>query len=465
MSQGQGAADAQYQRMTQTPIPRLITGLAIPTIISMLITSIYNMADTFFVSQLGTSATGAVGVVFSLMAIIQAVGFTLGMGSGSLISRLLGQQRHEDANRILASGFVSAVGFGLLLTVFGLLFLNPLMALLGATDTILPYARDYASYILFGAAVMASSFVLNNALRAEGHATLAMVGITTGGILNMLLDPLFIFAFDLGIAGAAIATLLSQCVSFAILLSCFLRGKSVLRLQPLKFSRHMGDYGRILKTGLPSFCRQGLASIATVLLNQNAAVYGDAAVAAMSIVGRVFMLILSVLLGYGQGFQPVIGYNYGAKRYDRVRQSFFFTVKVGFALMAVLATAGILAAPAVIGWFSQDAQVLQIGIFAMRAQCLGMLLQPLGVISNMTFQSLGKSGPATFLSAARQGIFFLPLILILPQVIGLAGVQLTQPLADVCTFFACFPFLLRFFRELLARESQEAETDQALRTA
>jgi Na+-driven multidrug efflux pump len=239
----------------------------------------------------------------------------------------------------------------------------------------------------------------------------------------------------------------------------------VLRLQPLKFSRHIGDYGRILKTGLPSFCRQGLASISTVLLNQNAAVYGDAAVAAMSIVGRVFMLILSVLLGYGQGFQPVIGYNYGAKRYDRVRQSFFFTVKVGFALMAVLATAGILAAPAVIGWFSQDAQVLQIGIFAMRAQCLGMLLQPLGVISNMTFQSLGKSGPATFLSAARQGIFFLPLILILPQVMGLAGVQLTQPLADVCTFFACFPFLLRFFRELRVQESQEAEADQALRTA
>ena len=234
--------------MTSTPISRLIISLAVPTITSMLITAVYNMADTYFVSHLGKSATGAVGVVFSLMSIIQAIGFTLGMGSGSLISRLLGQQKKEEAERIAISGFTAALIFGLGITVFGLLFLDPLMALLGATDTILPYARDYASYILYGAPVMAASFVLNNLLRAEGHATLSMFGITTGGILNMILDPLFIFIFDLGIAGAAIATLLSQCISFVILLSAFLLGKSVLRLSFRNLSSQPVHYLRIIQT-------------------------------------------------------------------------------------------------------------------------------------------------------------------------------------------------------------------------
>ena len=284
---------SQVEKMTTQPIPRLITTLAVPTIVSMLITSIYNMADTFFVSQLGTSATGAVGIVFSLMAIIQAVGFTLGIGSGSLISRMLGARKHAEAEKIASTGFFAAIAFGLLLTGFGLFFIDPLMALLGATKTILPYARDYAKYILLGAAVMSSSFVLNNVLRSEGKATLAMVGITAGGLLNIVLDPIFIFTFHLGIAGAAIATILSQIISFLILLSCFLRHKSLLHLSFRNISWKWKDLSAIIKTGLPSFFRQGLASIATVMLNVNAAVYGDAAVAAMSVVGKVFMLILS----------------------------------------------------------------------------------------------------------------------------------------------------------------------------
>ncbi|MCI8539127.1 MAG: MATE family efflux transporter [Oscillospiraceae bacterium] len=438
----------RYRKMTETPVGPLILSLAGPTIVSMLITAVYNTADTFFVSQLGTSATGAVGVVFSLMAIIQAVGFTLGMGTGSRISRLMGQRKQEEAEQVLASGFVAALAFGLCLTVFGLLFLDPLMNLLGSTPTILPYARDYGRYILLGAAVMGASFVLNNALRAEGQAVLSMVGITVGGVLNIALDPLFIFGLRLEIAGAAIATLLSQCVSFGILLSCYLRGKSVLRLRLGSASRKPLEYWMTVQTGFPSFCRQGLASVATVALNKAAAVYGDPAVAAMSVVGRVFMLILSVILGFGQGFQPVAGFNYGAKKYRRVRDAAVFTLTVGTGIMAAMAVAGCFAAPRVIRLFGSDPDFLEIGIFAMRAQCLGMILQPMTVVSNMTFQSIGRSWQATLLSSARQGIYFLPLILILPWKFGLLGVQCTQPLADLLTSLTCIPFLALFFREL-----------------
>jgi len=435
--------------MIQAPVGGLVISLAVPTIISMLVTSIYNMADTYFVSKLGTSASGAVGVVFALMAIIQAIGFTVGMGSGSLISRLLGAHRTDEASRVAASGFYMSLLFGALLATAGLLFLDPLMRGLGATATILPYARDYAQYILFAAPVMTTSFVLNNILRAEGQARLAMVGITAGGILNCGLDPLFIFVFKMGIAGAALATALSQLISMLILLSCFVRNRTVCKLSLPKLSRTPDTYLQILKNGLPSFCRQGLASISTVALNVNAAVYGDAAVAAMSIVGKIFMFIFSVTLGIGQGYQPVLGYNYGARNFRRVREAFFFTLKTCIVFMAACSIGGFAAAPFLMKLFiATDPDVIAIGSKALRAQCLTMPLVPLGVMCNMTFQSIGKSWTATFLAAARQGIFFLPSILILPRLLGLTGVQITQPLADACTFLCCIPFTIHFFREL-----------------
>lgn len=450
------ADSAQYQKMTASPIPRLITTLALPTIASMLTTAIYNMADTYFVSHLGKSATGAVGVVFSLMAIIQAVGFALGMGSGSLISRLLGRREKDQADEVAASGLLGALVLGLCITTAGLLFLDPLMRLLGSTETILPHARAYAGYILYGAPIMAASFVLNNLLRAEGHAALAMVGITTGGVLNIVLDPFFIFVLNQGIAGAAQATLLSQCVSFLLLLSAFLRGKSILHLSLRKASRRPRLYWSIVRAGLPSFCRQGLASIATAALNGAAGVYGDAAIAAMSVVGRVFMLIMSVLIGFGQGYQPVVGYNYGAGRYDRVRQALLFTLTASMALMAVLCTAGLLAAPLVIGLFADgDPDVLSIGVFAMRAQCIGLLFQPIGTGINMTFQSIGRTWESTFLSLCRQGIYFLPLIWLLPRLWGLTGVELTQPLSDLLTCATAIPFQILFFRQLKTLEATQ----------
>ncbi len=343
--------DEQLKRMTEAPIGPLIISLAIPTILSMLTTALYNTADTYFVSQLGTSASGAVGVVFCLMAIFQATGFTLGMGAGSVISRRLGGGDAASASAYGSASFFSALTLGTCICVLGQIFIDPLMVLLGSTPTILPYARAYARWILLGAPVMCCCFVMNNILRAEGHSAFAMCGLVTGGLLNIVLDPIFIFTFGLGISGAAAATLLSQCVSFTILASFFLRGKSMVGISVKNLPRRAATYCEIVRLGFPSLSRQGLASISTAALNASAGAYGDAAVAAMSIVGRIFMFILSVMIGLGQGFTPVVGFNYGSRRYSRVREAFWFTVKAGMALMTALTLAGWIFAPEIIALF------------------------------------------------------------------------------------------------------------------
>lgn len=440
---------ALYEKMTQTPIPRLVIQLAIPTMISMLTAALYNTADTFFVAKLGTSAAGAVGIVFSIMAIIQSIGFMLGMGAGSQISRALGAQDEKRANTTASTSFFMSLVIGTLVTVIGLLFLHPLLRLLGSTPTILPYAADYARYILLGAPIMCASYVLNNLLRAEGKASFSMIGITLGGILNMILDPLFIFVLQLGIAGAAIATLLSQCVSFLILLSVFLRKKSAIRLHINSIAKTPKGYGRIMILGLPSFARQGLASAATATLNAQAGLYGDPAVAAMSIVTRIFMLIFSIIIGLGQGFQPVAGHNYGAGKYKRVKEAILFSVKTATAILVILSAAIFILAPEIMRLFrADDAQVVSIGTLALRFQCITMPFIPLYTISGMTFQVLGRSRIATIVSSARQGIFFLPAILILPALIGVKGLQMAQPIADLCSFALCLFFIIPMLKEL-----------------
>lgn len=446
----------QFQRMTQTPVGKLIATLSIPTIISMLVTSVYNMADTFFVSKLGTSASGAVGIVFSLMAIIQALGFTFGMGSGSWISRLLGAKDEEKSKEVAASAFYTTILLGLLLTIFGEWKLDDLMRVLGASETILPFAREYAGFILLAAPIMASSFVLNNILRSEGHAKFAMIGITTGGLLNIILDPVFIFTFNMGIRGAAAATALSQLISFLILLSYFVMGKTTTRLGIHRISKSPKTYLQIVKNGLPSFSRQGLASIASILLNKQATIYGDAAVAAMAIVSKIFMMIFSVMIGFGQGYQPVAGFNYGAGKMKRVKQAIKFTLSVGIIGMGTAAVALFAAAPWLMGLFiSDDPAVLEIGTVALRAQAISMPLIPIGTVANMTFQSVGKAWRATIMSAMRQGIFFIPLIFVLPAIFGLWGVAATQAAADVLTAFACAPFLFSFYKNILGDTEAE----------
>ena len=441
MSAAAGAGDAQYRKMTQTPIPRLVATLAVPTIISMLVTAVYNMADTFFVAQLGTSAAGGVGIVFSLMAVIQAIGFMLGMGAGNLVSRYLGAKEQRQADCAASTAFFTALAFGLGITVLGTLFLDPLMRVLGATPTILPYARDYARYILFGAPVMCASFVLNNILRGEGKAMLAMVGIGLGGVLNIGLDPLFIYAFGLGIAGAAIATLLSQCVSFAILLACFLRRKSAVRLHIGQVSRKAEVYARIIKTGMPSFCH-GAAERERRRLRRRGRRGHERG-------GTHFHVRVLVHAGIRAGLPARCGLQFRCKAVRPGARGHLFHNTGGHG--ADERAGG--------GRFSgragDDAEVIAIGALALRAQCVVLPLFGVSTVTNMLLQVTGQSGQATFLSLCRQGIFFVPFILLLPQLIGLLGVQLAQPAADLCTFAVTLPFLLSFLRRLKLWEQAE----------
>ena len=438
----------QFRRMTETPIPQLVLSLAAPTILSMLITSIYNLADTFFVGQISTSASGAVGVVSSLMAIIQALGFMLGHGAGTIIRRSLGSRDTTAATRFASTSFFTALVFGVVLAVAGLGTLPHFMMLLGSTETILPHACAYARPILIAAPLMISSLVMNNILRYEGKASFAMIGLVTGGVLNIALDPLFMFVFGLGTAGAGIATALSQSISFCILLSMFLRGKTVSQFRITAVTREARDFGRILLGGAPSFGRQGLNSIGGMLLNLAARGYGDAAVAGMSIVSRIFMFIISVAIGVGQGLQPVASFNYGARKYRRVRQAAIFTIEAAFCMLVVLVGLCWVNGDALVRLFRDDPAVTAVALPAFHYQCLAMLLQPIIVVANMTFQSVGASGRATFLACCRQGVFFIPLILILPRTHGLFGVEICQPIADVLTFLVSLPFLIAFLQQL-----------------
>lgn len=447
--------EEKFQWLTTAPLPGLIGRLAVPTIISMLITSIYNMADTYFVGNLGKSAQGAVGVVFSLMAIIQAIGFTFGNGAGNNVSRLLGQQRQEEAETMAATGFFTGVFFGLVLTVGGLLFLDPLVSVLGATETILPYARDYARYILIGAPWMVGSLVMNNLLRFEGNSSQAMLGITTGGILNMILDPIFIFGLNLGVGGAALATIVSQGVSFIILFYNSGRAGS-LAIRWSRFSLRERRLPAILRGGMPAFYRQGLASVASILLNWAAKPFGDAAIAAMTIVSKVSMFSGSALIGFGQGFQPVCGFNYGAKLYDRVRKGFWLCVKVGTAVLAVIAAVMILLAPQVVYLFQKaDPEVVELGVAALRCQMLSLPFVAYVILNNMVLQTVGENFRASVLALARQGLFFIPLILILPSVLDFTGVMITQAVADICSFLLAIPLSTSFLRKMARLEAEK----------
>ena len=441
--------EEKYRQMVEEPVNRLIPRLAVPTIISMLVTSLYNMADTFFVSQIGTSASGAVGVMFSAMAMIQAVGFTLGMGSGNNISRSLGNQDEEKAGVFAATAFFTAGMIGICFFVFGTLFSRQLVYLLGATRTIAPYALDYARYILFAAPFMMCSFVMNNILRSQGNAMLAMVGITTGGILNMVLDPILIYGFHMGISGASIATMASQMVSFGILLYQSNCHEDCIKIRISKFKPSLEVYGKILHAGLPSFCRQGLASVAAVVLNFAARPYEDAAIAAMSIVARFMMFINASLIGFGQGFQPVCGFNFGAKRYDRVLEAYWFCVRVAVAMLSVFGVAAFLfSRPIVTAFRREDMQVIQVGSLALRLQVLTMPFQAWVIMVNMLTQSIGYGFRASLVAMGRQGIFLVPLLLILPRFWGVLGVQAAQPIADLFTFLLATVVVAGVLREL-----------------
>lgn len=444
----------KFDRMTKTPIPRLIGELAVPTIISMLVTSFYNMADTFFVGKINTSATAAVGIVFPLMAMIQAFGFFCGHGSGNYISRQLGAHNFEDASKMSATGFLTAFVLGLGILVVGFLFTDPLLHIMGSTETILPYARSYMRIILIGAPYMTASLVLNNQLRFQGSAFYSMIGITTGAVLNIGLDPLFIFVLDMGVAGAALATIISQFVSFCLLIAGTFRGGN-LRLNLRDFSPSLKYYQNIVKGGAPSLFRQGLGSFATVCLNLMAGPYGDAAIAAMSIVTRISQFAASVVIGFGQGFQPVCGFNYGAKLFKRVQEGFWFCVKFCTSVLLVAAVCGWIFSPNLIGIFLKtDPLVIEYGSQALRLQALTFPLVGWITIANMMLQTIGKTVKASLLAMSRQFLFFVPVILTLPGFLGILGVQLSQPIADFCSFLLAVPLSISVLREMSHEQEQ-----------
>ena len=441
---------SKFTLMTTTPVPSLIRKLAIPTIISMLITSFYVMADTYFVGQINTQSTAAVGISFSVMAIIQALGFFCGHGSGNYISRRLGAQDYENAEKMAATGFFCAFLVGIAVTVIGLVFLTPISSMLGSTPTIQPYTETYLGIILLGAPFMASSLVLNNQMRFQGNAIYAMFGIGLGAILNIALDPLLIFTFDMGIKGAAIATLASQVCSFLLLLYLDSRGTNI-RIRFKHFSPTPALLKEIVYGGSPSLCRQGLASLATILLNVSAGVYGDAAIAGMSIVTRICMFINSFVIGFGQGFQPVCGFNYGAGFYRRVREGFWYCVKTGIVFLTLCSIIGYIYAPEIVTWFRKDdIHVIEIGARALRWQLITLPLGAWVILCNMLLQTIRKPVQAVILSSARQGLFFIPFILILPYFLGLQGVEMCQAAADLCSFLLAIPLtvpILKSFRK------------------
>ncbi len=451
--------EAQYQKMTATPVSKLILRLGLPTTISMLVTNLYNMADTWFVSSLGLSATGAVGVVFGLMAIIQAFGFTFGHGAGSNISRLLGARNTELARKFSSTAFYLSLAAGGLITVFGLLFLTPLCKLLGSSISILPYAKTYAVFILLSAPAMASSCVMNNILRYEGRASEAMVGLVSGSVLNIGGDALFIFVLHMDIAGAGLSTMLSQYVSFAILLWFFVRGKAQTSLAPRYFTRSASLIWDMVKTGFPSMIRQGLTSVSTMVLNWQAMVYGDAAIAAMGVISRIFNFLYSVALGIGQGFQPVSSFNYGAKKYGRVRKALLFTLAFGTLTMLCFTVGGLLLGDPLVALFLDDPQALEIARYVLRLQCFTMLTVPVCICGNMLFQSIGLAGRASFLACLRSGMVFIPTLLLLAQLFHLRGIEWAQSVTDLLSMLTTLPFLIQFLHKLNAMTEKQTADD------
>lgn len=439
----------QFRLMTETPIPRLIIKLSIPTIISMLGTTIYNLVDTAFVGKLGTSESGAVGVVFGFMTVLQAIGFMCGQGSGSIASRRLGEKNIEEATRIASTGFFTSLVLGFIVAVFSLIFIDPLVVFFGSTPTIAPHAKTYLYFILSTAPCVVATFTLNNLLRYEGKAVLGMIGLLSGGILNIAGDAIFMFGFDMGIAGAGLSTAISQVIGFAILLGIFLSGKTQAKISIKSISFFSKRQSDILTTGLPSLVRQAFGGAAIIILNQSAAnCAGDAAIAALSIVSRVSFAIFAIALGIGQGFQPISAFNYGAKKYSRVRKAYKTAILFSTGVLAVITVFALIFPGEIVGALRDDPKVIKIGIRALRLMCIAQLFMPLCMITEMLLQSTGRKLSSLVLSSLRGGVLYIPLIIILSKLRGVAGLQEAQPLAFMLSAIPGVICAIIYFRNL-----------------
>jgi len=447
--------------MTTAPVRRLVCEMAAPSIVIMLVSTLYNAADTWFVSSIGTSATASIGVSFTLMAVIQAIGFLFGHGAGNFISRALGAKQRDVAAKMAATGFFTSFIIGVVIAFTGIFFLTPLARLLGSTETILPFAREYLVFILMGAPFAVASFMLNNLLRFQGSAFFGMIGMVGGAILNVGLDPLFIFVFGMGVSGAGLATMISQAASCALLFwGCTRAGNIRVSFRDLSPGAYL--YKEILRGGTPSLLRQSMIALGALFMNHAAAGYGDAAIAGITIVNRIVMLSIAGVLGFGQGFQPVCGFNYGAKRYDRVKKAFRFCVTFSTAVLTMLAIICFIFAPHAIALFRKDdAEVVSIGAFMLRAQCLSLPVVGWTLMLNMMLQTIGKAFQANLLAFARQGLFLIPLLFILVPLFGITGIQICAPIADFCIFFLSIPLGVPVMRKMgtaqITQISQNAE--------
>ena len=448
METEQEKQNKQFLQMTTEPVEHLLLRLSIPTIISMMITNIYNLADTAFVGTLGTSQSGATGVVFGYMAILQAVAFMCGQGAGSIMSRMLGQKDVKEATKYTSTGFFLSFFLGLLMMAATFLFMDPILSVLGSTSTIAPYAKIYISYITLAAPFFTSCLTMNNLLRYEGKAKLGTVGMMIGALLNIGLDALFIFGFKLGIAGAGIATAVSQVFSFVILLGMFLTGRTQTRISIRFVAREIGPIANVMATGFPSLLRQGLNSIATMLLNNAAGVYHDEAVAAMSIVSRISFFPMAIAIGIGQGFQPISSFNFGAGKKDRVKKAFFTALLGEELVLLILAIPMYAFAPFLIQILRDDKEVILLGVRALHLMCLGQLFIPLTMMVEMGFQSTGAKLLASFGSSLRSGLVFIPTLLVLANLRGMAGIQEAQPISIIISFTICL-FLCKIYLKRL----------------
>ena len=439
-------ADQHYVKMTETPVSKLILNLGIPTTISMLITNIYNMADTYFVGTLGESAQAATGVLFTVQAVMQGIAFMLGHGGGTFISRALADKNTDEATKYISSAFFVGGIIGLMIAAIGLTFLEPLVRFLGSTETILPHAKDYGFWVLLAAPFIICSLILNNGLRYEGKAFYAMFGLTAGGILNIFGDYVLVMKLGMGVYGAGLATAASQVVSFSILLIMYLKmAQSTIHIKAV--SKDIKLYLTIVRVGLPSLIRQGLTSVTNGLLNNLTKPFGDAAIAAMSVVSRYSNFLMCVGLGMGQGFQPVASFNYQAKKYDRVKKGLVFTTTFGLVFISSMSILSIVFAEPIISIFQKQEDVIRIGAAALRFTAIGMMFMPFSVPVNMLYQSIQQPTISSVLSLIRSGAVTIPLLLIGVPLLGLTGIQIAQPTADVIAGLISIPFILRFLRK------------------
>ena len=440
------SSEIYYKKMTRTPVARLVVTLGIPTTISMLITNIYNMVDTYFVGTLGESQQAATGILFTLQAVIQAIAFMLGQGSGAMVSKALADRNTREACEYVSSAFFLGGTLGILMSALGLTFLNPLLEFLGSTQTILPYAREYGVWVLVSCPFMVCSFVLNNNLRYEGKAFYAMIGLITGGVLNIFGDYILIRKFNMGVNGAGLATAASQIISFFILFY-FYEKMAQGRIRAGFISKRVTIYAEVMRVGFPALIRQGMASVSNGLLNNMTKVYGDAAIAAMSIVNRFSAFVMCVGLGIGQGFQPVASFNYQAKEYSRVKKALVFTILSGLCMIGAIAVLGIIFTPQIVYMFQKSAEVSRIGVFALRCAIAGTMFLPLSVPVNMLYQSIRKPSVSSVLSMLRPGLF-IPILMLTTTAWGITGIQISQPIADTLTGIISIPFIVHFVREV-----------------